>query len=152
MPELHAWLRTSRAQLPAPRDGSLQPRPLAPPLWRRARQQARRDLEPRRQRLVGGPEARRLGWQPGQPRTFLLSDSSPDGKEGKRALTLTLAGTFEPGAVPMERLLVTDIGLAQPLLGKEGRLDRIVFKLRARRKLTPANSPASLCPPSAPLA
>ena len=50
---------------------------------------------------------------------------------GMRAtpLTLTLAGTFEPGAVPMERLLVTDIGLAQPLLGKAGRLDRIVFKL-----------------------
>ncbi len=29
----------------------------------------------------------------------------------------------------MERLLVTDIGLAQPLLGKAGQLDRIVFKL-----------------------
>ncbi len=29
----------------------------------------------------------------------------------------------------MERLLITDIGLAQPLLGKAGRLDRIVFKL-----------------------
>lgn len=72
---------------------------------------------------LAAPEARRLGWQPGQSRTFELGD------EGPRALTLTLAGTFEPGAVPMERLLVTDIGLAQPLLGKAGRLDRIVFKL-----------------------
>ncbi|MGN5152150.1 FtsX-like permease family protein [Aeromonas enteropelogenes] len=78
---------------------------------------------------LAAPEAKRLGWQPGQSRTFLLSDSSPDGKRGERALTLILAGTFEPGAVPMERLLVTDIGLAQPLLGKAGRLDRIVFKL-----------------------
>lgn len=78
---------------------------------------------------LAAPEAKRLGWQPGQSRTFLLSEASPDGKRGERALALTLAGTFEPGAVPMERLLVTDIGLAQPLLGKEGRLDRIVFKL-----------------------
>ncbi|HHQ4586139.1 TPA: FtsX-like permease family protein, partial [Aeromonas hydrophila] len=72
------------------------------------------------------PEAKRLGWQTGQSRHFVLG-----GGEGAspRPLTLTLAGTFEPGAVPMERLLVTDIGLAQPLLGKEGRLDRIVFKL-----------------------
>ncbi|MBO2902892.1 FtsX-like permease family protein [Aeromonas hydrophila] len=75
---------------------------------------------------LAAPEARRLGWQPGQSRRFALG-----GAEGAqpRPLTLTLAGTFEPGAVPMERLLVTDIGLAQPLLGKEGRLDRIVFKL-----------------------
>lgn len=51
------------------------------------------------------------------------------GGEGDRPLVLTLAGTFEPGAVPMERLLVTDIGLAQHMLGKAGRLDRIVFKL-----------------------
>ncbi|MBW3730915.1 FtsX-like permease family protein [Aeromonas dhakensis] len=75
---------------------------------------------------LASPEAKRLGWQPGQSRRFVLG-----GAEGAppRPLTLTLAGTFEPGAVPMERLLVTDIGLAQPLLGKEGRLDRIVFKL-----------------------
>ncbi|WP_421201897.1 FtsX-like permease family protein [Aeromonas enteropelogenes] len=75
---------------------------------------------------LAAPEAKRLGWQTGQSRRFVLG-----GAEGAppRPLTLTLAGTFEPGAVPMERLLVTDIGLAQPLLGKEGRLDRIVFKL-----------------------
>ncbi|MFQ2340672.1 FtsX-like permease family protein [Aeromonas dhakensis] len=75
---------------------------------------------------LAAPEAKRLGWQAGQSRRFVLG-----GAEGAphRPLTLTLAGTFEPGAVPMERLLVTDIGLAQPLLGKEGRLDRIVFKL-----------------------
>lgn len=75
---------------------------------------------------LAAPEAKRLGWQAGQSRRFVLG-----GGEGAphRPLTLTLAGTFEPGAVPMERLLVTDIGLAQPLLGKEGRLDRIVFKL-----------------------
>ncbi|WP_421148586.1 FtsX-like permease family protein [Aeromonas dhakensis] len=75
---------------------------------------------------LAAPEAKRLGWQPGQSRRFALG-----GREGAppRPLTLTLAGTFEPGAVPMERLLVTDIGLAQPLLGKAGRLDRIVFKL-----------------------
>ncbi|HHQ5461546.1 TPA: ABC transporter permease, partial [Aeromonas hydrophila] len=75
---------------------------------------------------LAAPEAKRLGWQTGQSRRFVLG-----GGEGAppRPLTLTLAGTFEPGAVPMERLLVTDIGLAQPLLGKAGRLDRIVFKL-----------------------
>lgn len=74
---------------------------------------------------LAAPEAKRLGWQAGQSRRFVLAD------QGGHApmLTLTLAGTFEPGAVPMERLLVTDIGLAQPLLGKTGRLDRIVFKL-----------------------
>ncbi|HCH52260.1 MAG TPA: cell division protein FtsX [Aeromonas sp.] len=74
---------------------------------------------------LSAPEAKRLGWSPGQSRSFMLGT---DG-ENARTLTLTLAGTFEPGAVPMERLLVTDIGLAQPLLGKAGRLDRIVFKL-----------------------
>ncbi|WAG17373.1 FtsX-like permease family protein [Aeromonas hydrophila] len=75
---------------------------------------------------LAAPEAKRLGWQTGQSRRFVLG-----GGEGAppRPLTLTLAGTFEPGTVPMERLLVTDIGLAQPLLGKTGRLDRIVFKL-----------------------
>lgn len=74
---------------------------------------------------LSAPEAKRLGWSLGQSRSFMLGG---DG-ESARTLTLTLAGTFEPGAVPMERLLVTDIGLAQPLLGKAGRLDRIVFKL-----------------------
>lgn len=74
---------------------------------------------------LAAPEAKRLGWSPGQSRTFMLGA----GADSARTLTLTLAGTFEPGAVPMERLLVTDIGLAQPLLGKAGRLDRIVFKL-----------------------
>ncbi|WP_429168122.1 FtsX-like permease family protein [Aeromonas rivipollensis] len=74
---------------------------------------------------LSAPEAKRLGWSPGQSRAFMLGTDV----ERARTLTLTLAGTFEPGAVPMERLLVTDIGLAQPLLGKAGRLDRIVFKL-----------------------
>ncbi|WP_429101845.1 FtsX-like permease family protein [Aeromonas rivipollensis] len=74
---------------------------------------------------LSAPEAKRLGWSPGQSRPFVLGTDA----ERARTLTLTLAGTFEPGAVPMERLLVTDIGLAQPLLGKAGRLDRIVFKL-----------------------
>ena len=75
---------------------------------------------------LAAPEAERLGWQAGQSRRFVL-----DGRDGAsaRTLTLTLAGTFEPAAVPMERLLITDIGLAPPLLGKAGRLDRIVFKL-----------------------
>ena len=59
-------------------------------------------------------------------------------------------GHFEPGAVPMERLLVTDIGLAQPLLGKEGRLDRIVFKLSETQAHTLQTAPASPMPPSAP--
>ncbi|WP_303805665.1 FtsX-like permease family protein [Aeromonas rivipollensis] len=74
---------------------------------------------------LSAPEAKRLGWSPGQSRSFMLGAEA----DSARTLTLTLAGTFEPGAVPMERLLVTDIGLAQPLLGKAGRLDRIVFKL-----------------------
>jgi putative ABC transport system permease protein len=55
----------------------------------------------------------------------------------------------------MERLLVTDIGLAQPLLGKEGRLDRIVFKLSEQEANTlqePCRRPCNPMPPSAPLA
>jgi putative ABC transport system permease protein len=69
---------------------------------------------------LAAPEAKRLGWAVGETRTFM---------QAERPLTLTLAGTFEPGAVPMERLLLTDLGIAQPLLGKNGRLDRILFKL-----------------------
>ncbi|MXQ69925.1 MULTISPECIES: FtsX-like permease family protein [Aeromonas] len=130
MPELHAWLKDEQG-----RSFQLLGMDLFNPGPLRRLFGAEPDSKPdvtlnhADSVWLAAPEARRLGWQPGQPRTFLLSDSSPDGKEGKRALTLTLAGTFEPGAVPMERLLVTDIGLAQPLLGKEGRLDRIVFKL-----------------------
>ena len=130
MPELHAWLKDEQGRSFQLLGMDLfNPGPLRRLFG--AEPDSKPDVTLNRADSVwlAAPEARRLGWQPGQPRTFLLSDSSPDGKEGKRALTLTLAGTFEPGAVPMERLLVTDIGLAQPLLGKEGRLDRIVFKL-----------------------
>ncbi|MDX7743840.1 cell division protein FtsX, partial [Aeromonas dhakensis] len=60
---------------------------------------------------LASPEAKRLGWQPGQSRRFVLG-----GGEGAqpRPLRLTLAGTFEPGALPIERLHVTDIGLPHP--------------------------------------
>ncbi|MEL3922625.1 FtsX-like permease family protein [Aeromonas enteropelogenes] len=130
MPELHAWLKDEQG-----RSFQLLGMDLFNPGPLRRLFGAAPDKEPtfsltRADSVcLAAPEAKRLGWQPGQSRTFLLSDSSPDGKRGERALTLTLAGTFEPDAVPMEQLLVTDIGLAQPLLGKEGRLDRIVFKL-----------------------
>ncbi|WP_421281178.1 FtsX-like permease family protein [Aeromonas taiwanensis] len=130
MPELHAWLKDEQGRSFQLLGMDLfNPGPLRRLFG--AEPDSKPDVTLNRTDSVwlAAPEARRLGWQPGQPRTFLLSDSSPDGKEGERALTLTLAGTFEPGAVPMERLLVTDIGLAQPLLGKEGWLDRIVFKL-----------------------
>ncbi|WP_421223611.1 FtsX-like permease family protein [Aeromonas enteropelogenes] len=130
MPELHAWLKDEQGRSfqllgmdlfnPGPLRRLFGAAPNSKPDFSLSRADSI---------WLAAPEAKRLGWQPGQSRTFLLSDSSPDGKRGERALALTLAGTFEPGAVPMERLLVTDIGLAQPLLGKEGRLDRIVFKL-----------------------
>ncbi|MGE6109120.1 FtsX-like permease family protein [Aeromonas sobria] len=123
MPELHAWLKDEQGRSfqllgmdlfnPGPLRKLFGDQPTREP-----------DFTLRRADSVwlSAPEARRLDWQPGQSRDFALGD------EGQRPLTLTLAGTFEPGAVPMERLLVTDIGLAQPLLGKAGRLDRIVFK------------------------
>ncbi|WP_421191501.1 FtsX-like permease family protein [Aeromonas enteropelogenes] len=130
MPELHAWLKDEQGRSfqllgmdlfnPGPLRRLFGADPDSKPDFSLSRADSV---------WLSAPEARRLGWQPDQSRTFLLSEASPDGKRGERALTLTLAGTFEPGAVPMERLLVTDIGLAQPLLGKEGRLDRIVFKL-----------------------
>ncbi|QXC32676.1 ABC transporter permease [Aeromonas sp. FDAARGOS 1407] len=130
MPELHAWLKDEQGRSfqllgmdlfnPGPLRRLFGAEPNSKPDFSLSRADSV---------WLAAPEARRLGWQPGQSRTFLLSEASPDGKRGERALTLTLAGTFEPGAVPMERLLVTDIGLAQPLLGKAGRLDRIVFKL-----------------------
>lgn len=130
MPELHAWLKDEQGRSfqllgmdlfnPGPLRRLFGAEPNSKPDFSLSRADSI---------WLAAPEAKRLGWQQGQSRTFLLSEASPDGKRGERALTLTLAGTFEPGAVPMERLLVTDIGLAQPLLGKEGRLDRIVFKL-----------------------
>lgn len=127
MPELHAWLKDEQG-----RSFQLLGMDLFNPGPLRRLFGAAPDKEPtfsltRTDSVwLAAPEARRLGWQPGQSRRFVLG-----GAEGAppRPLTLTLAGTFEPGAVPMERLLVTDIGLAQPLLGKAGRLDRIVFKL-----------------------
>lgn len=127
MPELHAWLKDEQG-----RSFQLLGMDLFNPGPLRRLFGAAPDKEPtfsltRTDSVwLAAPEARRLGWQPGQSRRFVLG-----GAEGAppRPLTLTLAGTFEPGAVPMERLLVTDIGLAQPLLGKEGRLDSIVFKL-----------------------
>lgn len=124
MPELHAWLKDEQG-----RSFQLLGMDLFNPGPLRQLFDATRESEPdfslnRADSVwLAAPEARRLDWQPGQSRRFVLGD------EAKRPLTLTLAGTFEPGAVPMERLLVTDIGLAQPLLGKEGLLDRIVFKL-----------------------
>lgn len=130
MPELHAWLKDEQGRSfqllgmdlfnPGPLRRLFGAEPNSKPDFSLSRADSI---------WLAAPEAKRLGWLQGQSRTFLLSEASPDGKRGERALTLTLAGTFEPGAVPMERLLVTDIGLAQPLLGKEGRLDRIVFKL-----------------------
>lgn len=130
MPELHAWLKDEQGRSfqllgmdlfnPGPLRRLFGAEPNSKPDFSLSRADSV---------WLAAPEAKRLGWLQGQSRTFLLSEASPDGKRGERALTLTLAGTFEPGAVPMERLLVTDIGLAQPLLGKEGRLDRIVFKL-----------------------
>ncbi|MBL0519808.1 FtsX-like permease family protein [Aeromonas enteropelogenes] len=130
MPELHAWLKDEQGRSFQLLGMDLfNPGPLRRLFGAEPNSQPDFSLSRADSIWLAAPEARRLDWQSGQSRTFLLSDSSPDGKRGERALTLTLADTFEPGAVPMERLLVTDIGLAQPLLGKEGRLDRIVFKL-----------------------
>ena len=126
MPELHAWLKDEQG-----RSFQLLGMDLfnPGPLRRLFGEQPGREPDFTLSRAdsvwLSAPEAKRLGWSPGQSRPFVLG---ADG-ESPRTLTLTLAGTFEPGAVPMERLLVTDIGIAQPLLGKEGRLDRIVFKL-----------------------
>ena len=126
MPELHAWLKDEQG-----RSFQLLGMDLfnPGPLRRLFGEQPGREPDFTLSRAdsvwLSAPEAKRLGWSPGQSRPFVLG---ADG-ESPRTLTLTLADTFEPGAVPMERLLVTDIGLAQPLLGKEGRLDRIVFKL-----------------------
>ncbi len=137
MPELHAWLKDEQGRSFQLLGMDLfNPGPLRRLFGAEPDSQPDFSLSRADSVWLAAPEARRLGWQPGQSRTFLLSDGSPDGKEGERALTLTLAGTFEPGAVPMERLLVTDIGLAQPLLGKEGRLDRIVFKLNETQART----------------
>jgi putative ABC transport system permease protein len=74
---------------------------------------------------LASTEASRLGWQVGETRRFDPFD------EGKPPLPLTLAGTFAPGALPMEQLLITDIGIAQQLTGKGGHLDAILFKLDA---------------------
>lgn len=126
MPQLHAWLKDEQG-----RSFQLLGMDLfnPGPLRRLFGEQPGREPDFTLSRAdsvwLAAPEAKRLGWSPGQSRTFMLGG---DG-ESARTLTLTLAGTFEPSAVPMERLLVTDIGLAQPLLGKAGRLDRIVFKL-----------------------
>lgn len=126
MPQLHAWLKDQQG-----RSFQLLGMDLfnPGPLRRLFGEQPGREPDFTLSRAdsvwLSAPEAKRLGWSPGQPRSFMLGTDA----ERARTLTLTLAGTFEPGAVPMERLLVTDIGLAQPLLGKAGRLDRIVFKL-----------------------
>lgn len=124
MPQLHAWLKDEQGRSfqllgmdlfnPGPLRRLFGEGPSSEPAF---------SLNRADSVWLAAPEAKRLGWLPGQSRTFV------PGGEGDRPLILTLAGTFEPGAVPMERLLVTDIGLAQPLLGKEGRLDRIVFQL-----------------------
>ena len=131
MPQLHGWLKDEQG-----RSFQLLGMDLFNPGPLRQLFGATRESEPafslnRADSIwLAAPEAERLGWQAGQSRRFVLGGSD-DGRDGAsaRTLTLTLAGTFEPGAVPMERLLITDIGLAQPLLDKAGRLDRIVFKL-----------------------
>ncbi|MDM5083303.1 ABC transporter permease [Aeromonas rivipollensis] len=126
MPQLHAWLKDEQG-----RSFQLLGMDLfnPGPLRRLFGEQPGREPDFTLSRAdsvwLSAPEAKRLGWSPGQSRSFMLGTDAARA----RTLTLTLAGTFEPGAVPMERLLVTDIGLAQPLLGKAGRLDRIVFKL-----------------------
>ncbi|WP_395948627.1 FtsX-like permease family protein [Aeromonas mytilicola subsp. aquatica] len=126
MPQLHAWLKDEQG-----RSFQLLGMDLfnPGPLRRLFGEQPGREPDFTLSRAdsvwLSAPEAKRLGWSPGQSRSFMLGTDA----ERARTLALTLAGTFEPGAVPMERLLVTDIGLAQPLLGKAGRLDRIVFKL-----------------------
>ena len=126
MPQLHAWLKDEQG-----RSFQLLGMDLfnPGPLRRLFGEQPGREPDFTLSRAdsvwLSAPEAKRLGWSLGQSRSFMLGA----GADSARTLTLTLAGTFEPGAVPMERLLVTDIGLAQPLLGKAGRLDRIVFKL-----------------------
>ncbi|MGL6326400.1 FtsX-like permease family protein [Aeromonas rivipollensis] len=127
MPQLHAWLKDEQG-----RSFQLLGMDLfnPGPLRRLFGEQPGREPDFTLSRAdsvwLSAPEAKRLGWSPGQSRSFMLGGGEAD---SARTLTLTLAGTFEPGAVPMERLLVTDIGLAQPLLGNAGRLDRIVFKL-----------------------
>ncbi|MFM4963650.1 FtsX-like permease family protein [Aeromonas bivalvium] len=123
MPELHAWLKDEQGRSFQLLGMDLfNPGPLRRLFGSTADNGPDFSLTRADSVWLAAPEARRLDWQPGQSRIFVLGD------EGQRPLTFTLAGTFEPGAVPMERLLVTDIGLAQPLLGKAGRLDRIVFK------------------------
>ncbi|MFM4720321.1 FtsX-like permease family protein [Aeromonas bivalvium] len=123
MPELHAWLKDEQGRSFQLLGMDLfNPGPLRRLFGATADNGPDFSLTREDSVWLAAPEAKRLGWSPGQSRTFVLGD------EAKRPLTLTLTGTFEPGAVPMERLLVTDIGLAQPLLGKAGRLDRIVFK------------------------
>ncbi|MFM4826156.1 FtsX-like permease family protein [Aeromonas bivalvium] len=123
MPELHAWLKDEQGRSFQLLGMDLfNPGPLRRLFGATADNGPDFSLTRADSVWLSAPEAKRLGWSPGQSRTFVLGD------EAKRPLTLTLAGTFEPGAVPMERLLVTDIGLAQSLLGKAGWLDRIVFK------------------------
>ncbi|MGL5326364.1 MAG: cell division protein FtsX, partial [Aeromonas sp.] len=127
MPQLHGWLKDEQGRsfqllgmdlfTPGPLRQLFGARPASEPAFSLTRADSI---------WLATPEAQRLGWQAGQSRRFVLGGN--DGANA-RPLTLTLAGTFEPGAVPMERLLITDIGLAQPLLGKAGRLDRIIFKL-----------------------
>lgn len=122
LPQVHAWLKDEQGR-------SFQllgidlfnPGPLGPLLGEmKTGDDTHLDLSRADGVWLATPEAGRLGWSVGQHRVFML---------GERSLSLTLAGTFEPGAVPMERLLLTDLGIAQPLLGKDGRLDRILFKL-----------------------
>ena len=126
MPELHAWLRTRRAQLPAPGYGSFNPGPFAPTLWRAA--DTRTSIFP-----AAAPTA--SGSRPRGQTSRLAAGPVADLCAGRRVEApphLTLAGTFEPGAIPMERLLVTDIGLAQPLLWQGRKADRIVFQAERR--------------------
>ncbi|WP_349921867.1 ABC transporter permease [Aeromonas veronii] len=139
LPQVHAWLKdTEGRSFQLLGIDLLNPGPLSP-LLGSGKQSGDKDafsLARADAVWLAEPEAKRLDWGIGETRAFML---------GERSLQLTLAGTFAPGAVPMERLLVTDLGIAQPLLGKSGRLDRILFTLSdAEAKALQARLPKPL--------
>ncbi|MGY6037425.1 ABC transporter permease [Aeromonas sp. AE23HZ002T15] len=138
-PQVHAWLKDAQGRsFQLLGIDLLNPGPLSPLLGSDKQGGDKESFSLARADGVwlATPEAVRLGWTVGETRHFL---------QGERSLQLTLAGTFAPGAVPMERLLLTDLGIAQPLLGKSGRLDRILFKLsEAEAKALQAKLPKPL--------
>ncbi|WP_368164140.1 FtsX-like permease family protein [Aeromonas sp. R6-2] len=117
-PQIHAWLRDETGQ-PFQLIG-IDPL-FGGPLRRLIQSGAPEPASEDEQAVwIARKEAARLDWQLGQPRTFLLAE---------RRLTLRLAGLLEEGEIPLDHLLVTDIGLAQQWLGREGRIDRVYFRL-----------------------